>query len=478
MQTVEEMVEKAREAQAEWEKSGQKRIDAVVREIGKTVYDNAEWLARLTVEETQAGNYEDNLRQDKRKASIIWHSLKGRKSLGIVKRDQETGLVEVAKPIGVVAAILPMTIPVTNFMSNAMFSVKARNAVIAAPHPKAAETVAATASLILAALAKFDVPRGLIQYLEEPSIDLTKELMTKADVIVATGGMPMVKSAYSSGKPAYGVGPGNVQCIVDRGVDIEEAVPKIVDGRAFNNGLPCACEQAVMIHRDDIDEALQCFARNKAVFIDDSETIQRLAKALYTDGVLSRDGMGITAPKLAEKIGLSVPQDTRVLLIKADDNTIESLRKEKLSPVTLVYTYSSFEEAVQLIKANISLQGRGHSVAIHSGDQEHIEALAIAIPVTRVIVNQCATTSAGGSFMNGFGATTTLGTGFWGNTVLQGNLDFTHLMNYTRIGYPPAAARVPADEEIWGEDPYLEEITGSSPKGPVSFISSVGSTAT
>jgi succinate-semialdehyde dehydrogenase len=131
-----------------------------------------------------------------------------------------------------------MTIPVTNFMSNAMFSLKARNGVIAAPHPKAAKTVATTASLILAALAKFDVPDGLIQCLKEPSIDLTKELMAKADVIVATGGMPMVKSAYSSGKPAYGVGPVKVQCIIDRGVDLGEAVPKIVDGRAFNNGLP------------------------------------------------------------------------------------------------------------------------------------------------------------------------------------------------------------------------------------------------
>jgi succinate-semialdehyde dehydrogenase len=451
MQTVQEMIDRARKAQAEWEKAGQKRIDAVVRAIGRAVYDNAESLAKLTVEETQTGNYDDNLRQDQRKAGIIWQSLKGRKSVGIVKRDKKTGLVEVAKPVGVVAAILPMTIPVTNFMSNAMFSIKSRNAVIAAPHPKAVRTVAATVSLVLDALAKFDVPEGLIQYLQEPSIDLTKELMSKADVTVATGGMPMVKSAYSSGKPAYGVGPGNVQCIIDRGVEIEEVVPKIVDGRAFNNGLPCACEQAVLIYRDDVDAVLRCFAKNKAFFIDNAETIRKLADILYVDGVLNRESMGISAPQLAEKVGLSVPQDTRILLIQAGSDTVESLRKEKLSPVALVYTYSTFEEAVGIAKANILLQGRGHSVAIHSNDVKHIEALAMAIPVTRVIVNQCATTSAGGSFMNGFGATTTLGTGFWGNTALQGNLDFTHLMNYTRIGNPPSGARVLSDEEIWGE---------------------------
>jgi succinate-semialdehyde dehydrogenase len=450
MQTVEDMIHRARIAQAAWEQADQKRIDAVVREIGKTVYDNAESLARLTVEETQIGNYEDNLRQDKRKAGIIWQSLKGRKSVGIIKRDRRTGLVEIAKPVGVVAAILPMTIPVTNFMSNAMFSLKSRNAIIAAPHPKSVRTVATTMSMMLAALKKFDIPENLIQCLGHPSIDLTRELMSKADVIVATGGMPMVKSAYSSGKPAYGVGPGNVQCIIDRNVEIEKVVPKIVDGRAFNNGLPCACEQAVMVHRDDFDAVLQSFVRHKAVFLDDRSTTRKLAEVLYMDGILNRDCMGISAPQLADKIGITVPKDTRILLVKADPkDTLEVLRKEKLCPVTLVYTYSKFEEAVEIAKSNILLQGRGHSVAIHSDDKKHIEALAMAIPVTRIIVNQCATTSAGGGFLNGFGATTTLGTGFWGNTALIGNLDFTNLLNYTKIGYPPAAARELSDEEIW-----------------------------
>jgi succinate-semialdehyde dehydrogenase len=450
MQCVDDMIQKARAAQVAWEEAGQKQIDAVVREIGRAVYDNAEMLARLTVEETQTGNYEDNLKQDKRKAGIIWQSLKRRKSVGVVRRDKETGLVEIAKPIGVVAAILPMTIPVTNFMSNAMFSVKARNAIIAAPHPKSVKTVATTLSLVLAALEKFDVPDDLIQCLNQPSIELTKELMSKADVVVATGGMPMVKSAYSSGKPAYGVGPGNVQCIIDRKVDIEEVVPKIVDGRAFNNGLPCACEQAVMVHKEDFREVLQSFLHHEAAFVEDGAVIRKLADALYVDGVLNRECMGISALQLAERIGINVPKDTRILLVKADNGTPEELRKEKLCPVTLIYTYSTFEDAVAMVNSNILLQGRGHSVAIHSNDEKHIEALAMAIPVTRIIVNQCATTSAGGSFMNGFGATTTLGTGFWGNTALNGNLDFTNLLNYTKIGYPPAGARVLSDEEIWG----------------------------
>ena len=447
---IQEMVAKARGSQANWEKADQEKIDAVVREIGRTVYDNAEELARLTVEETGIGSYEFNVKQDRRKACIIWHSIKGRPSVGIIDRDRRTGLVTIAKPIGVIGAVLPVTIPVTNFMSNCMFSLKARNAVIGAPHPKARRTVARTAELVYERIKKFDVPDNLIQYLNEPSIELTNQLMKAVDVIVATGGMGMVKAAYSSGKPAYGVGPGNVQCIIDRGADIGEAVDKIIEGRVFNNGLPCACEQAAIVPREDAVKILKMFEERQVVYIDNLQDIEKIAGVLYVDGVLSRDGIGITAAEVARKAGISVLEDTKVLLLKGDMRDDNLLRREKLSPVTLFYTYDKFEEAVAIAQRNTDLEGRGHSVSIHSNDEAHIEALALAVDVSRVIVNQCATTSAGGSFMNGFGATTTLGTGFWGNNILSENLDFRHLMNYTRIGYEPEGARIPNDEEIWG----------------------------
>ena len=450
MTAIADMVASARVAQAIWEKSDQQEIDLVVREIGMTVYDNAEELARLTVEETGIGNYEYNLKQDKRKSCIIWHSLKGRKSQGIIDRDRKTGLVTIAKPIGVVGTVLPVTIPVTNFMTNCMFSLKAGNAVIGAPHPKAKRTVARTAWLIYQNLKKFDVPDNLIQYIEEPSIELTNELMKAVDVVVATGGMGMVKAAYSSGKPAYGVGPGNVQCIIDRGVDIDQALDMVIEGRIFNNGLPCACEQAVIVPVEEAQRILAAFAKRRVAFIDNEEDIKKIAEVLYQDGALSRDGIGITAAEVARKAGLSVPEDTSVLLIKGDMREDNPLRREKLSPVTLFYTYDKFGEAADIARRNTELEGKGHSVAIHSNDESHIEELALAVDVSRVIVNQCATTSAGGSFMNGFGATTTLGTGFWGNNILNENLDFRHLMNYTRIGYVPEGARIPTDEEIWG----------------------------
>lgn len=450
MESINVMIFKARTAQAAWQGSDQKRIDEVVREIGKTVYDNADELARLTVKESGIGDYDYNLRQDKRKACIIWHELNGKKSVGIVDRNEKTGLVTIAKPVGIVGAVLPVTIPVTNFMSNCMFSLKARNAIIAAPHPKARKTIARTAELVFERLKPLRVPENLIQYLPDPSIELTRELMSAVDVVVATGGMAMVKAAYSSGKPAYGVGPGNVQCILDRGIDINEAAGKIVEGRIFNNGLPCACEQAVIAPREDAEQTLDAFAGQGAVYIDDEAAIRRIADLLYVDGVLNREGIGIPAAEVARRSGVSVPEGTNVLLLKGDMRESNVLRKEKLSPVTLFYTYGTFEEAVDIARANTNLEGRGHSVAIHSNDRGHIEQLALALDVSRVIVNQCATTSAGGSFLNGFGATTTLGTGFWGNNMLNENLSFRHLMNYTRIGYAPEGAAIPSEEEIWG----------------------------
>ena len=446
---IDEMVAKARKAQAQWAEADQERIDAVVREIGKTVYDNAEELARLTVEETRMGTYEDNLRQDKRKSVIIWHSLKGKKTVGVIKRDKVTGLVEIAKPIGVVGAVLPVTIPVTNFMSNSMFAVKCRNAVIGAPHPRAKNTVATTVSLVLKALEKYDLPENLIQYVEDPSVDLTRELMSAVDVVVATGGMGMVKSAYSSGKPAFGVGPGNVQSVIDRGMDIEKTVEKIIGSRTFNLGLPCASEQAIHVHEDDAEKALEAFKKRRVVYIDNEEDIQKVADFIFVDGMLNRKGVGITGAEIAKQAGLDVPDDTVMLLLKGDMREDNFLRREKLCPASLFYTYREFDEAVDRARRNILISGKGHSVAIHSNDDAHIEQLAMAVNVSRIIVNDASNFAAGGSFLNSFGATTTLGTGFWGNTQLHGNLVYHHLMNVTKIGYPPEGARIPTDEEVW-----------------------------
>lgn len=452
MSIIAEMVSKAREAQGEWAKSDQRRIDQVVRAVAKTVADNAEELARMTVEESGMGNYEYNLKQDTRKPAIIWWELKGKKSVGIIDRNEESGLVTIAKPIGVVGAALPVTIPVTNFMSNCMFALKCGNAYICAPHPRAVKTTLRTVDLVLKSLEKYNIPENLIQCIEEPTIELTKEMMSAVDVVIATGGMGVVKAAYSSGKPAYGVGPGNVQCVVDRGVDINDVVEKVIEGRIFNNGLPCACEQTAIVPQEEGDFFLKAFKDRNAVYIDSEKDLIKLMNVIFDkEGKLNRDCVGITAHEVAEIAGIEVPEDTKMLLLKGDfDKEKIVLRKEKLCPVTLFYTYDKFEEAVEIAKSNLALDGKGHSCVIHSNNKEHIERFAMAVDVSRIIVNACATTNAGGGFLNSFGATTTLGTGFWGNNILNGNLGYRQLMNTTQIGYKPKAARIPSDEEIWG----------------------------
>ena len=451
MSIITEMVGKACIAQKDWAKADQALTDKVVREIAKTVADNAEELAQMTVDECGMGNYEYNYKQDARKSAIIWYDLKGKKSKGIIERDEEKGLVTIAKPIGVVGAALPVTIPVTNFMSNCMFSLKCGNAYICAPHPRSVKTTIRTVELVLKALEKFNVPENLIQCIEEPSIEATKEMMSAVDVVIATGGMGVVRAAYSSGKPAFGVGPGNVQCVVDKGMDVDDVVEKIIEGRIFNNGLPCACEQTAIVQRDEAEKYLQAFKDKDCVYMDNDNELLKLMRVLFDDnGVLNREAVGATAYETAKMAGIDVPEDTQVLLLKGtmSDETM-LLRKEKLCPVTLFYTYDKFEDAIEIAKSNIDLDGKGHSCAIHSNDQQKIEQYAMAMDVSRIIVNACATTSAGGGFLNSFGATTTLGTGFWGNNILNGNLGYRQLMNTTRIGYKPKGAYIPSDEEIW-----------------------------
>lgn len=240
---VDELVARARKAQEEYEKFSQEQADAIVRACAKAVYDNAEYLARLAVDETRMGVYEHKIQKNKGKAKVIWNSLKGKKSVGILSRNEETGITEIARPVGVVGAVTPCTNPVVTPMCNAMFALKGLNAIIIGPHPRSKNTSYETVRLMNEAIAKLGAPKNLIQIIEEPTVELSSALMHAVDVVVATGGMPMVRSAYSSGKPAYGVGAGNVQCIFDRGIDLEKEIPMAVEGRAFDNGIICSGEQ-------------------------------------------------------------------------------------------------------------------------------------------------------------------------------------------------------------------------------------------
>lgn len=275
--------------------------------------------------------------------------------------------------------------------------------------------------------------------------------MKAADVVVATGGGAMVKSAYSSGKPSYGVGAGNVPVVIDRDVDLKDAAEKIVAGASFDNGIICSHEQFVLTARERYDETVEAFlATGKVWYTTDKAQVQKLREIVFHDGHLNKDIVGRPATEIAAKAGITVPPKTRVILIPAEGSGTEDvLAKEKLCPVVAIFPYETFEEAVARAKANLLVEGAGHSAALHSNTDAHIRMMGIALPVSRLVVNQASALTAGGSLTNGFAPTTTLGCGSWGGNSISENLDYKHLMNVSRIGKPITQKAVPTDEEIW-----------------------------
>ena len=449
--SIQELVTNARNAQAQYESFNQKQVDAIVRDIGKFVYDNAEPLARMAVDETDMGSYDDKVLKNKGKARVIWNNLKDKKSRGVIGEDADSNLVFVAKPMGVVAAVTPVTNPIVTPMCNGMFALKTGNAVIFASHPKAQKCAEYLALEFMKIVKSHDGPDNLIQVVTNGSVEKTQQLMQSADVVVATGGGAMVKSAYSSGKPSFGVGAGNVPVIIDRNIDLQDAVEKIVDGASFDHGIICSHEQFVIAPEENFDKTIELFTNTgKVWFTDDKNQIQKLREVVFQDGYLNKDVVGKPASEVGKMAGIDVPESSRLILLPADGSGTEDvLAKEKLCPVIAIVPYSTFEDAVNMAKANLLVEGAGHSAALHSNNDENIQKAGIELPISRLVVNQPSSTTAGGSLTNGFAPTTTLGCGSWGGNSISENLDYKHLMNVSRIGKIITDKKVPTDDEIW-----------------------------
>lgn len=456
---MEEMIGKARAAQKIIEGYDQQQIDELCMIIGKTVYDNAESLARMAVDETGMGVYEDKVKKNMGKSRIIWNDMKGEKSIGILDRDEEEGLVYVAKPMGVIGCITPVTNPIVTPMCNAMFAVKGANAAIICPHPKAKACSAETVRLIRENLAAAGAPADLIQCIEEPTLELSNLTMQMCDESICTGGAGMVKAAYSSGKPALGVGPGNVQCLIDEDVDLEDVIPMMMEGRCFDNGIICTGEQAAIVPNDRLEEAVRVYRENGAYYIDavsedgadgGKAEANAVRAAMFPGGAMDPKLAGKSAAEVAEKAGIEVPKGTRMILIRPESfGPADDLSKEKMAPVQTIYTYETWEEAIGIAAANFETGGAGHTVAVHSNTESHIEQAALALPASRFTINQVSSTNSGGSFFNGLAPTTTLACGSWGGNSLSENVSWRHLFNISRIAYKKAAAVQPPDDEIW-----------------------------
>jgi succinate-semialdehyde dehydrogenase len=448
---VQELVAKARVAQAAFESFSQEQVDAIVKGMGKYVYDNAEMLARMAVDETGIGVYEDKILKNKGKARIIWNNLKDKRSRGVIGEDPEANLVFVAKPMGVVGAVTPVTNPIVTPMCNAMFAIKTGNAVIFAPHPKAEKCTQLLTKEFMKVVEANGGPDNLVQTIVNGSIETTQELMKVVDVVVATGGGAMVKAAYSSGRPSFGVGAGNVPVIIDRDVNLKEAAEKIVAGASFDNGIICSHEQFVLTPEEQYQETLDSFQATGKVWLTEDETqIQKLRNVVFPGGRLNKDVVGKSCRDIGAMAGIDVPETARIILLPAKGaGTEDVLAKEKLCPVVAILPYKTFNEAVAKAKSNLLVEGAGHSAAVHSNNESNIRAAGVGLPVSRLVVNQPCAFTAGGSLTNGLAPTTTLGCGSWGGNSISENLDYKHLMNVSRIGKVITGKRVPTDAEIW-----------------------------
>lgn len=450
------LFEKARKAQIEMESFSQEQTDKLVKAIGKAIYDNREILSREAIEETGLGVYEGKVAKHAAITMSHWEYLKDKKSVGLIEEDKANGIYTFGKAVGIVACLTPTTNPTTTAIGNSMCAVKARNAVIISPHPRAKKCTAHCVALMNEAIIANGGPANLIQSIEEPNLDLTNQLMKDADVIVATGGAAMVKSAYSSGRPSYGVGQGNVQIVIDREFsDYDKMLSNVMTSRIYDNGMPCTGEQSLIMPKEKEDEIIGMFLDRGGVYlVTDEDDIEKLRKAIFPkgfDGPINVGIVGHTAAEVAAYAGVNVPPATRLLMVKLDKfGRDEVLCREIMCPIIRCFGYDKFEEGIELAKTNLMLEGAGHSSGIYSDNDEHIMYAGEHLPVGRVMVAQPNSTAAGSSFFNGLVPTISLGCGSWGNNAISENLTYKHLMNTTRVSYVIKDAYNPTPEEVWG----------------------------
>lgn len=451
--SIDELIERARKAQKEIEFWPQEKVDLMVAAVGWETYkpENAQKIARLAVDETGMGVYEHKLLKHQKKTIGTLRDMQGVKTVGVIEENPEKGLIKIAKPVGVIGAITPVTNCEATLPAKALPALKCRNAIIFAPHPHAKKTAMLVVETLREGLRKVGAPLDLIQTIEEPSVELSKELMSKVDLVVATGGGPMVKSAYSSGTPAYGVGAGNAVVIVDETADLAAAAEKIYQGKTFDNATSCSSENSVAIQASVYDQMVENLKAQGGYWCSEAER-EQLKQTMWPDGVhLNKEIVAQPVMKIARLANLQVPETTKFLMVAGKHaGNDDPFCKEKLSLVLTVWKYTEFEEAIQLVENITALNGSGHSCGIHTTNEAHILELATRAKVSRMMVNQAHSLGNSGNYNNGMPFTLTLGCGTWGGNITTENLHWKHFMNVTWVSKPIEPV-VPREEDIFGE---------------------------
>ncbi|MGG0281646.1 bifunctional acetaldehyde-CoA/alcohol dehydrogenase [Bacillus pacificus] len=441
MQEVKEMIDtlvnNGRKALQALESFTQEQIDNIVHEMALAGVDQHMPLAKLAVEETGRGVYEDKCIKNIFATEYIWHSIKKDKTVGIIHEDPHEEMIEIAEPVGVVAGVTPVTNPTSTTMFKALIAIKTRNPIIFAFHPSAQNCSIAAAKTVYDAAVKAGAPKHCIQWIEKPSVEATKQLMNHEGValVLATGGAGMVKSAYSTGKPALGVGPGNVPCYIEKSAHIKRAVNDLILSKTFDNGMICASEQAIIVDKEIYDDVKTEMIENDCYFVTEEER-SKLEKLVINENTcaVNSDIVGKSAQYIAELVGITVPKNTKMLVAEIQGiGAAYPLSREKLSPVLACVKANSLEEGFTYCEEMLNLGGLGHSAVIHSVNKEVQKQFGLRMKACRLIVNAPSSQGGIGDIYNGFTPSLTLGCGSYGKNSVSQNVTATHLLNIKRL---------------------------------------------
>ncbi|MET3194210.1 bifunctional acetaldehyde-CoA/alcohol dehydrogenase [Bacillus sp. OAE603] len=435
---VNELVIKGQIALKEFENYEQDEINKIVHSMVLAGLDQHMRLAKMALDETGRGVYEDKIIKNLFATEYIWNSIKNNKTVGIINEDKQTGIIEIAEPVGVIAGVTPTTNPTSTTLFKAIIAIKTRNPIIFAFHPSAQKCSREAARIVHEAAVKAGAPKNCIQWIEEPSIEATKSLMNHEGValVLATGGAGMVKSAYSTGKPALGVGPGNVPCYIEKSANKKCAVNDLILSKTFDNGMICASEQAVIIDEDIYDEVKHELKENKCYYVskEEKKKLESLVINEQTCAVNS-DIVGKSAFEIAKLAGIDVPVDTKILIAECFSvGEKEPLTREKLSPVLAAIKVKGYEEGFKRCEEMLELGGLGHSAVIHSENEEIQRNFGLKMKACRIIINSPSSHGGIGDLYNAFIPSLTLGCGSHGKNSVSSNVSTVHLLNIKKLG--------------------------------------------
>lgn len=437
IEDLQKTIEKVRKAQQEFSKYTQEQVDKIFQAAAIAANQNRIPLAKMAVEETGMGIVEDKVIKNHYAAEYVYNKYKDIKTCGVLEQDDNYGIKKIAEPIGVIAAVIPTTNPTSTAIFKTLIALKTRNGIIISPHPRAKQSTIAAAKIVLEAAVKAGAPEGIISWIDVPSLELTNVLMQSADIILATGGPGMVKAAYSSGKPALGVGPGNTPAVIDETANIVLAVNSIIHSKTFDNGMICASEQSVIVSDKIYDRVIEEFMRRGCYLLNAEET-EKVRKTIIINGALNAKIVGQSAHTIAQLAGVDVAENTKILIGEVESVDLsEEFAHEKLSPVLAMYRASSFEDAVSKAYRLIEDGGLGHTSSLYINtvtEKEKIEKFYNTMKTCRVLINTPSSQGGIGDIYNfKLAPSLTLGCGTWGGNSVSENVGVKHLINIKTV---------------------------------------------